>query len=576
MESNEPGNHTYEKYSIVRPSMEKFTEDDSTTQANVAASLSTTSVSNGCVDFRERTADKQTTGGWKASPFIIVNEVAERLAFFAIAVNMATYLVIEMRQSLPSAATYVTDWIGAAYVLTLLGAFLADAYLGRFKTIFIFSCVYAVGMVLLTLSASIDSLRPAPCTQKPCIKATDSQTAFLYGALGLIALGTGDQFDEADEEEVQKKFGFFNWFFLAINMGALLGITLMVYIQEKKGWVWGFGVPTAAMPMGIPFGRFLQVIVASTRNHFRGVEVGREDQLYEVKTKESDILRARKLPHTAQYSYQVEELKSFIRILPVWASTIALSISYSQLSTFFVSQARRAPFPFFSAINALILVPIYEKLVVPFLRKRNGHPRGMTSLQLMGIGLFISIFAMASAALVKKRRDDSNPLSMSVFWLFPQFFLIGSAEVFTYVGQMEFFYDEATDGTRSICSAIFLSEIGIGSWLSTALVKIIERATGGEERGWLRNDLNKSRLDYFYWILTGINLVNLLVYLWVAWSYKGRGADGSHTHVFGLGLGTTGQHCTETDRRDTVKESNEFAFFFLDCTWLLDDASRGS
>ncbi|KAG7971796.1 hypothetical protein I3843_07G152700 [Carya illinoinensis] len=457
---------------------------------------------------------------------------------------MATYLVIEMRQSLPSAATYVTDWIGAAYVLTLHGAFLADAYLGHFKTIFIFSCVYAVGMVLLTLSASIDSLRPAPCTQKPCIKATDSQTAFLY-----VSSFGADQFDEADEEEVQKKFGFFNWFFLAINMGALLGITLMVYIQEKKGWVWGFGVPTAAMvcsiiilssmmcsislqryryqkPMGIPFSRFLQVIVASTRNHFRGVEVGREDQLYEVKTKESDILRARKLPHTAQYSYQVEELKSFIRILPVWASTIALSISYSQLSTFFVSQARRAPFPFFSAINALILVPIYEKLVVPFLRKRNGHPRGMTSLQLMGIGLFISIFAMASAALVKKRRDDSNPLSMSVFWLFPQFFLIGSAEVFTYVGQMEFFYDEATDGTRSICSAIFLSEIGIGSWLSTALVKIIERATGGEERGWLRNDLNKSRLDYFYWILTGINLVNLLVYLWVAWSYKGRGADG--------------------------------------------------
>ncbi|KAF5455839.1 hypothetical protein F2P56_025374 [Juglans regia] len=590
--SNEPSNHTYEKYSIVQPSMEKFTEDDSTSQPKVAASRSTTLVSNGCVDFRGRTADKQTTGGWKASPFIIVNEVAERLAFFAIAVNMVAYLVFEMRQSLPSAATHVTDWIGAAYVLTLLGAFLADAYLGRFKTIIIFSCVYAVGMVLLTLSASIDSLRPPPCTEKPCIKATDGQTAFLYGALALIALGTGgikpcvssfgaDQFDEADEEEVQKKYGFFNWFFLAINMGALLGITLMVYIQEKKGWAWGFGVPTASMvcsiiilgagirryryqkPMGSPFSRFLQVIVASMRNHFRGVEVGRKDQLYEVKTEESDILGARKLPHTAQYRFldkaalvtdpeanaknrwrlctvtQVEEFKSFIRILPVWASTIALSISYSQLSTFFVSKARvmdrslgpnfdipAGSIPVFSAINALILVPIYEKLVVPFLRKRNGQPRGMTSLQRMGIGLFISIFAMASAALVeKKRRDDSNPSSMSVFWLFPQFFLIGSAEVFTYVGQLEFFYDEATDGTRSISSAMFLSEIGIGSWLSTALVKIIERATGGEEKGWLRNDLNKSRLDYFYWILTGINLVNLSVYLWVAWSYKGRGAD---------------------------------------------------
>lgn len=142
----------------------------------------------------------------------------------------------------------------------------------------------------------------------------------------------------------------------------------------------------------------------------------------------------------------------------------------------------------------------------------------------MGVGLFVSIFALGSAALVeKKRRDHLNPLSkMSVFWLLPQFFLIGTAEVFTYVGQLEFFYDEATDGTRSISSAMFLSEIGIGSWLSTALVKIIDSATGGEEQGWLRHDLNMSKLDNFYWILTAINGVNFLVYLWVAQRYKGR------------------------------------------------------
>ncbi|XP_062165084.1 protein NRT1/ PTR FAMILY 8.2-like [Alnus glutinosa] len=570
--------------------MDEFVEDH---EPNKEGSLSTTLVSNGCVDFLGGIADKQTTGGWKASPFIIVNEVAERLAFFAIAVNMVAYLVFEMHQSLPAAATHVTDWIGTAYVLTILGAFLADAYFGRFKTIIIFSCVYAVGTVVLTLSASIDSLRPPPCTKRPCIEATNGQTAFLYGALALIALGTGgikpcvssfgaDQFDEADEKEVQKKYAFFNWFFLAINMGALLGITLLVYLKEKKGSGWGFGVPAVAMigsiiilaagvptyrykkPMGSPFTRFLQVTVASLRNHFRGVEVGREADLYEVITKESDIFGARKLPRTAQYGFldkaavitdpeangsnrwrlctvtQVEEFKSFIRVLPVWASTIALSISFAQLSTFFISQASftdrtlgsnfvipAGSVPVFSAVNALILIPIYEKLIVPVLRKRNGHPRGITSLQRMGVGLFVSIFAMASAALVeKKRRDHSQAKPLSVFWLFPQFFLMGSAEVFTYVGQLEFFYDEATDGTRSISSAIFLSEVGIGSWLSTALVKIVTSATGGEEKGWLRNNLNKSRLDYFYWILTAINVVNFLMYLLVARSYKGRGPRG--------------------------------------------------
>ncbi|CAI9755890.1 unnamed protein product [Fraxinus pennsylvanica] len=548
-----------------------------------------TMVSNGCVDYKGRIADKQTTGGLKASPFIIVNEVAERLAFFAIAVNMVAYLVREMHQTLPNAATHVTDWIGAAYVLTLLGAFLADAYLGRFRTIIIFSCIYSVGLVLLTLSASIDSLHPQKCTKKPCNPASTSQTAFLYCALALIALGTGgikpcvssfgaDQFDTSDEKEVAKKYAFFNWFFFAINMGALLGITLLVYIQVEFGWTWGFAIPTVAMfcsilvlaagfrkyryqkPTGSAFTRFFQVIVASLRNHFKGVEVGHEGELYEVSTRESDIFGARKLAHTEQYGFldkaaivrdmegniknrwrlctvtQVEEFKSFIRILPIWASTIALSISFAQLSTFFLSQAAimdrklgphfeipSGSVPVFSAINALILVPVYEKLIVPYLRAKTGHPRGITSLQRMGIGLFVSIFALLSAALVEKmRRNHSNPSSLSVFWLFPQCFLIGTAEVFTYVGQLEFFYDEATDGTRSICSALFLSEIGIGSWLSTAIVKIIEAATGGDKKGWLRDDLNKSKLDYFYWILTGINGFNFLVYLLVAWVFKGR------------------------------------------------------
>jgi len=66
------------------------------------------------------------------------------MAFYAIAVSMVTYLVKEMHQPLPDAATHVTDWVGAAFVLTILGAFLADAYLGRFLTIVIFSCIYAV------------------------------------------------------------------------------------------------------------------------------------------------------------------------------------------------------------------------------------------------------------------------------------------------------------------------------------------------------------------------------------------------------------------------------------------------
>lgn len=75
---------------------------------------------------------------------------------------MVAYLVFEMHQSLPSAATHVNDWIGAAYCLTLLGAFLADAYLGRFFTIIIFSCIYAVVSwhFPFIISYALDGLNP--------------------------------------------------------------------------------------------------------------------------------------------------------------------------------------------------------------------------------------------------------------------------------------------------------------------------------------------------------------------------------------------------------------------------------
>ncbi|XP_035844775.1 protein NRT1/ PTR FAMILY 8.3 isoform X2 [Helianthus annuus] len=545
-------------------------------------------VTNGSVDFRGRVANKKKTGGWKASPFIIANEAAERLSAFTVSASLVLYLTKEMKESLPDAATHVSDWVGATYLLMLLGAFLADAYLGRYLTVILSSAVYLVGMVMLTVSASVNTLRPPPCTATSnCPSATQGQTAFLYSALALVALGTGgvkpnvpsfgaDQHDENDEKELSYKYTFFNFFFLSIKVGALLGLTIMVYIEQEKGYAWGFGLPTGIMfasvlilaagfpryrykkPMGSVFTRFVQVIVVSVRNHFKGVEVSPEVKLYEVATEESDIVGARKLSHTPQYGFldkaavmedpeltdvndrwklctvtQVEELKTFLRVFPVWASTIALSLSLAQQSTFFLAQSKildrhlgsnfvipPGSMQVFAVVNAFITVPIYERFVVPVLQKRTNHHRGLTSLQRMGLGLFISIFALASAAAIEHmRRTHSNPEGLSVFWLVPQFFILGGAESFTYVGQLEFFYDEATDGMKSVCGALFLSEIGIGSWVNSALVKIVERATGTGENGWLRDDLNESKLDYYYSILAAISAVNLFIYVWVARRY---------------------------------------------------------
>ncbi|KAG0477854.1 hypothetical protein HPP92_012573 [Vanilla planifolia] len=169
--------------------------------------------------------------------------------------------------------------------------------------------------------------------------------------------------------------------------------------------------------------------------------------------------------------------------------------------------------------------------------------------------MFVTIPTFVAAALVDFHRRRATE-TLTFWWLLPQYFMLGLAESFTLVGQLEFFYDEATDGTKSISSALFLSAAGVGSWMSSLLVKVVVRATGGKERGWLRRDLNQSKLDYYYWVVCVICAMNFGIYLVVASYYKGkgqfvapsptgkdesRGKKGSIAHVEGSDNGTKGE-----------------------------------
>lgn len=71
-------------------------------------------------------------------------EGCERLAYYGIATNLVTYLHHELHQNPASAANNVTNWSGTCYITTLIGAFFADSYLGRFWTIAVFSTIYFI------------------------------------------------------------------------------------------------------------------------------------------------------------------------------------------------------------------------------------------------------------------------------------------------------------------------------------------------------------------------------------------------------------------------------------------------
>ncbi|KAK8709026.1 hypothetical protein V6N13_060060 [Hibiscus sabdariffa] len=553
---------------------------------------------DGTVDINKEPANKKKTGNWKACCFILGNECCERLAYYGMGTNLVNYLQERLNQGNVAASNNVTNWSGTCYATPLIGAFLADAYLGRYWTIAVFSIIYFFGMTLLTLSSSIPGLKPS-CNGDVC-HPTQGQVAVFFISLYLIALGTGgikpcvssfgaDQFDETDEVERKKKSSFFNWFYFSINIGALVASSVLVWIQMNVGWDWGFGIPAAAMavavifffagsrtyrlqkPGGSPLTRICQVIVASFRK--LNVKVPADHSLlYEITDDDESVIQgSRKLEHTDKLKFfdkaavetqndyardtlnpwslctvtQVEELKSVIRLLPVWASGIIFAAVYSQMNTMFVLQGNTmdqhmgpnfkipsASLSLFDTLSVIFWAPVYDKIIVPFAKKFTGNERGFTTLQRMGIGLVISIFAMITAGILevvrlrivqKNNYYELESIPMSIFWQVPEYFLVGCAEVFTFVGQIEFFYDQAPDAMRSLCSALSLTTVALGNYLSTVLVTAVTKITTRNGKlGWIPDNLNRGHLDYFFWLLAVLSLLNFLVYLWIArwYTYK--------------------------------------------------------
>lgn len=241
----------------------------------------------------------------------------------------------------------------------------------------------------------------------------------------------------------------------------------------------------------------------------------------------------------------VEEVKIIIRMIPIWATTIMFWTVYAQMTTFSVSQATTmnrhigpsfkipsGSLTVFFVGSILLTVPIYDRIIVPIFHRLTNNPHGLTPLQRIGIGLVLSVLAMASAALVetKRLRAAHNSTVLSVFWLIPQFFLVGSGEAFTYIGQLDFFLRECPQGMKTMSTGLFLSTLSLGFFQSSALVTLVHKVTGDGAHGhgaWIADDLNKGKLYNFYWLLTALCLANFGVYLVAAkwYAYKeGRGA----------------------------------------------------
>ncbi|KAF3943204.1 hypothetical protein ACB098_01G278100 [Castanea mollissima] len=522
----------------------------------------------------------------KSCILLIVLAGMERFAFKGVASNLVTYLTDVVKMSNSSAAKAVNSWCGFTSMLPLLVAPLADSYWDRYSTILNSSFLYAAGLVALTSSTAL-ALAWSSSKNKTMSSSFLFLSLYLVsigqGAYNpsLQAFGA-DQLDDDEElpcskneNKSHKKSTFFQWWYFGVCSGSLLGVTVMSYIQDTFGWVLGFAIPMTAMVTSVaffccgrrmfiykqndaifnnPFESIVQAFKAA-KSKFMYCEV----KLSNYKADKVELeLQEKPLCHEEFDSIKdleanprngvpmFDNVKVVLRLLPIWTMLLMFAVIFQQPATFFTKQGmtmkrnigsfKIPPATLQSAItlSIILLMPLYDKILIPITQLITRDEKGISVMKRMGIGMFLSIIAMIIAAIVETKRleisrnmekleSHSETVPLSIFWLLPQYVLLGISDIFTVVGMQEFFYNEVPVRMRTMGFALYTSVFGVGSYLSALSISLVEIFTSSKEgHGWFSDNMNEACLAKFYWLLALLSTLSFLFYMILCKCYISR------------------------------------------------------
>ena len=419
-------------------------------------------------------------------PYIIGNELAERFSFY----GMRAILYLFMTTALVThdgAADLMSDaeakkwthlFIAAVYFTPLLGALMADLWLGKYRTIITLSLVYCAGHVALALN--------------------NTRTGLVIG-LTLIAIGSGgikpcvsahvgDQFGKLNAHLLPR---IFNWFYLSINLGAAISQLLTPWLLEAAGPHVAFGVPGALM--------FIATIVFwMGRHQFAHVPADPRRFL-------SDLLNP-------------AFLRALAGLIPLYILIAAFWSLFDQTSSAWVEQASRMDRHVFGwelnpaqlqAVNPifiLVLIPVFTLAIYPGL----GRMLSVTPLRRIGAGFFLTLASVYVSAWIE--RQIAGGAHPSIGWQILNYLLITSAEILISITALEFSYTQAPPRLKSFIMSMDLLSVALGNFFTSRVNAYIEKAGAGA---------NLSG-EHYYWFFFKVTAVTTAAFILVSLFYKGR------------------------------------------------------
>lgn len=505
------------------------------------------SVAISCSIYSSTRNDHHFTGrGQKilATLLILVTELCERLGFYGILANLVLFCKDQLDLPPPWPSTISLVFSGTCYLTPLVGGWLADTYTGRYNTIFGSSLLYIIGALLML-----------PVSKHDIPFNNTARLLFFAVALTLIALGTGgikanvspfgaDQVQRDGPRTVQR---FFNWFYFFINLGSLLAFTVLVWVQERYGLFYGYIITASAIIL-------VSIFFSAGRNKYLNMPPSGSQLTKTAKIiyEAASIPRRQNIPtwldkakkaFGGTYSEaQVEDVRSLIRLLPVFILFIAFWAIYSQMQTTFLIQGTymkleiggftvpAASLSIFDIIAVLVLIPVMDHIVYPLLQRCGFR---FTPLRRIGTGILVCVASMVVAGLVEIRRrrmweeghvfnqvvnnEKRSASDLNIFWQIPQYLLVGAGEVLASVTGLEFSYSQSPKNMKGVVMGVYMITTALGSYMTSLLVIIVRSASN--DLWYPSKDLNKGKMEFFFFLLAGIAMFTFFIFCFVASRY---------------------------------------------------------
>ncbi|XP_036620364.1 solute carrier family 15 member 3 [Trichosurus vulpecula] len=528
---------------------------------------------------------------------VLLAEMLERAAFFGISSNLVLYLnSFNFNWDGEQASRAALVFLGASYLLSPIGGWLADVYLGRYATIITSLLIYLVASCLLPITAFPDGRRSfcgempsfiiqPSCPAKGCQRESPSPycAPTMYGGLLLLALGISsvkanltsfgaDQVMDLGRDATRR---FFNWFYWSINLGAVLSLFLVAFIQQNISFLVGYIIPVVCV--GLALTVFICAGPTFITKPPTGSQVSSVLKLALQKccprccpclvrsSQDADELPGRRSLWGASHHEDVANFWVLMRILPVMLTLVPYWMVYFQMQSTYVLQGLHLQIPHIfqthldngnnsnklsqdsssyrfpeawlllaNVVMVLILVPLKDHVLDPFLQRRKLLP---SPLKKMALGMFFGFTSVIVAGILETKRlqyihhnetvaqqigqDVYFAAPMYIWWQIPQYLLIGISEIFASIPGLEFAYSEAPRSMQGAIMGIFYFLSGVGSILGSGLVALLSLQAGG----WLHcprdyGNINNCRMDLYFFLLAGIQAATALLFLLIANHYE--------------------------------------------------------